>query len=81
MAVTSLVRAFAALAAAALGLFDLGGVEQRRDDRRRADADRDTRLHQLGSPFLVASIVAHSILSLAFRPRPYAVRAAKGSVA
>ena len=82
MAVTSLVRAFTVLAAAALGLLDLRGVEQRRDDRRRADTDRDSRLHQLGPPFLVASIVvAHSILSPALRPRPYAIRAAKGSTA
>jgi hypothetical protein len=71
--VTELVRPFAARRSAALGLFDFGSIKQSRDDRRRANTDRDARLHQLGSPFTVAIVVvAHAILSCCFRPRPYA---------
>ena len=81
MAVTDLVRAFSGRGVAALGLLDFGGVEQRRDNRCRTDADRDPRLDQLGPPFLVAFVVAHSILAVVGRPNPYAVRDAKGSAA
>ena len=47
-----------------LGL-DLGRVEQGRDDRRRANPDRDTGFDQLRSPLfarVVFGFVAHSII-------------------
>jgi len=52
---------------------DLGGVEQRRDDRCRPDADGNARLHQLGPALLIiaveiAIIVAHRMFSMAFGP-------------
>lgn len=37
-------------------LFDLGSVEQRRDDGGRTDADRDSRLHELCPPLLAGFI-------------------------
>jgi hypothetical protein len=74
MAVTDLVRAFA-LRSSALRLLDLGGVEQRSDDRRGSDADRDTSFHQLCPPLFIALVgVAHSILTLLLLLRPYAER-------
>ena len=81
MAVTDLVRAFSGRGVAALGLLDFGGVEQRRDNRCRTDADRDPRLDQLGPPFLVSPIVAHSILADVDWSRPYALLPGKGSAA
>jgi hypothetical protein len=78
MAVTELVRPFAAGRSAVLWFFDFRCIEQRRDDRRRADSDRNARFHQLGAPFTVAIvIVAHAILSRCLRPRPYAQAATK----
>jgi hypothetical protein len=46
---------------------DLGCVEQRRHDRRRANADRDASLDELGAALLVrfveiVAIVAHRTL-------------------
>ena len=41
------------LSTAPLRLLDLGSVKQRRDDRGRADADRDPRLDQFGAALLV----------------------------
>ena len=64
--------------ALALGLPDLRSVEQRRDDRRRADSDRYARLHQLGPSLLVSPIivraaaVAHWVLAFVLVLRPYA---------
>lgn len=65
----------------ALGiLLDRGGVKQRGNDRRRTDPDGNACLDQLGSPFLVAVFVAaHSILSILFAARPYALRPGLGS--
>jgi hypothetical protein len=77
MGVTELVRAFAARRRATLGLSDLRRIEQRRDDRGRPDSDRDTCLHQLSPPFLIALFaVAHSILSSCLASRPYSQRQA-----
>ena len=47
-------------------LLDLGGVEQRGDDRRRADADRDAGLDQLVAALLVGACRS-SLLSLMAR--------------
>ena len=56
---------------AALRLLDLGRIEQRRDDRRRADADRDARLDQFGPPSssgLLSSLIRSSQACLALVP-------------
>src|SRR5207302_6213505 len=52
-------------------LLDLGRVEQGGDDRRRADADRDSGLHQLAAALLVGALrlivaVGHVRNSMAF---------------
>ena len=51
-------------------LLDLGRVEQRRDDRGRADSHGHSGLHQLGASLLVGPVVvvavAHAGLSMAF---------------
>lgn len=52
-------------------LLDLGRVEQGRDDRRRAYADCNARLHQLCPALLIGRVaivvpVAHRSLSMAF---------------
>src|SRR4029079_10805856 len=50
---------------------DLRSIEQRGDDRRRADADRDASLDQLGPPFLArfVAFLAHRPVSMAFGAR------------
>lgn len=58
-------------------LFDLGGIEQRRDDCGGTDADGDTRFYQLGPALIVA--IAHSILSLDYQVRSYSERRKLGS--
>ncbi len=73
MAVSRLVRRRSARRVALRLLLDGRRVKQRRDDRRRADPDRDARLHQFGSPFFVALLgIAHSVLSFGCGARPYA---------
>ena len=57
------------LLAAPLRLFDLGGIEQRRDDCCGTDSDGDTGFYQLGPALIVA--IAHSILSLDCSVRSY----------
>lgn len=64
-----------------LGLLHLGGVEQRRDDRCRADPDRNACLDQFGPPFVIAPVaVAHFRLFYRYRPRPYAEEQGLGRV-
>ena len=68
------------LSTAPLRLLDLGSVKQRRDDRGRADADRDAGLYQLGPSFVVSLIVvAHHGLAKLVGPRPYAEEGCFGS--
>ena len=48
----------------ARSFLDLRGVQQRRDDRGRADADRNARLHELCTALLarlveIVTVVAH----------------------
>ena len=43
---------------------DLGSVEQGCDDRCRADADREARLHELGTPLVGLLVVITHIRSL-----------------
>ena len=57
----------------AAGLFlDLGRVEQRGNDRCRADTDRDAGFHQLAAALFVGAfgvvIVAHGTFSMASGP-------------
>ena len=66
------------LLAAALRLFDLGCIEQRRNDCCGTDSDGDARFYQLGPALIVA--IAHSILSLDFPVRPYSERRGLESV-
>ena len=57
---------------AALGLLDLGGIKERRDDRRGADPNCHAGFHKLSTPFVVTlRLVPHSILTLAGRTSPY----------
>ena len=61
MAATRLVG----LLAAALWLPHLGGIEQRRNDRRRSNAYGNPGLDQLGPPFAVPLfLIAHRILNV-----------------
>lgn len=76
MAVTESVRAVD-LRAAALGFLDLRGIEQRRDNCGRSDADCYPRFHKLGPSLIFA--IAHSILSLECRARSYSERSEFGS--
>ena len=53
-------------------LLDLGSIEQRGDDRRRANADGNAGLHELAAAFLVGAVgivvsVRHDRISMAFR--------------
>ena len=81
MAVIRSVATFAALGPAALRLLDFRCIEQRSDDRCRADPNCNACLDQLGPPFLVSPVVAHSALSHDDLLRPYALPFAKGSAA
>jgi hypothetical protein len=45
-----------------LRLLDLRRIKQRGDDRRRADADRDPGLDQLGAPLIVGVVVSLSAI-------------------
>ncbi len=60
------------LLAASLRLFDLGGIEQRCDNRGRSDSDGDAGLYQFRPSLIVA--VAHSILLLNYGVRSYSER-------
>ena len=64
--------------AASSSLLDLRGVEQGRDDRRRADADRDPGLDQLGPPLLAGLVasLSSSSSSLMFSRLIYGLGAA-----
>lgn len=60
------------LLTAPVGLLHLRRIEQRGNDRRRADPNRHAGFHQLSPPFLVTlRLVAHSILAIARSSRPY----------
>lgn len=68
MAVSKLFR----LLTAARGLLDLGRIQERRNNSRRADPNRYAGLHKLAAPFVVTlRLVAHSILAFSGRPSPY----------
>lgn len=53
-------------------LLDLGRVQQRGDDRCRADTDRDPGFHQLAATLFVGALgvifVTHGAFSMAFGP-------------
>lgn len=80
MAANSLFR----LLPAALRLLHLRSIKESRDNRRRADTDRDAGLYKLATPFVVTlRLVAHLFLALTGRHRSYdggrPKKSAKGS--